>query len=269
MYFRGEPGDGKWTVVVKDTNINEHSGTFTDWRMTLWGESIDESIQKLYPLPKEDDDDDHDDEDDDDDDDDEENKTVSAIISTTSISVTSLTDLPTHPTDHPERPVNNKHKTTVTSSTVSPTSATTTKPTAAAASDTTPTATSTFLLPSIFPTFGVSPRTQIWIYGAIGAIIVFCAALGAFFCIWRRRSTPNRADYEFEMLDDQDNSGAGAPLSGGTRHRRRAGELYDAFAGESDEEVFSEDDGEYKDEPERSVISGSGGSTPPQLNEKR
>jgi kexin len=35
------------------------------------------------------------------------------------------------------------------------------------------------------------------------------------------------------------------------RRRRRAGELYDAFAGESDEDLFSdeeENDGSYRDE---------------------
>ena len=28
---------GKWTVIVKDTVVNEFSGEFTDWRLTLWG----------------------------------------------------------------------------------------------------------------------------------------------------------------------------------------------------------------------------------------
>lgn len=56
------------------------------------------------------------------------------------------------------------------------------------------------------------------------------------------------------MLDDQD---AAAPLSGrggvggrkGRKTKRRGGELYDAFAGGSDEELFSEDEREevYRD----------------------
>ena len=268
--YRGEPGDGKWTVVVKDTKVNEFSGSFTDWRMILWGEAIDGKSQKLYPLPTDHDDDDHDDMDDDDEED-----AISAIVGTTSVEVHPSTELPQQPTDHPDRPVNLKHTTTTTTTTGATASATatgssTTKPTAA--SDTTPTATSTFLLPSIFPTFGVSPRTQIWIYGAIGAIIIFCAALGAFFCFWRRRSNSSRADYEFEMIEDQDNSGATVPLSGGApRHKRRGGELYDAFRGESDEEAFSDvgDEGEYKDEPERNRSGGSGNSTPPERPERR
>lgn len=66
-------------------------------------------------------------------------------------------------------------------------------------------------------------------------------------------------DYEFEMIDDHD-AAAGQPLSGAkTRKKRRGGELYDAFAGESDEEIFSEgEDAEYRDEePIREKGSGS------------
>ena len=63
------------------------------------------------------------------------------------------------------------------------------------------------------------------------------------------------------MLDDReadDGVGAGAgdeaALMGGGRRKKRAGELYDAFAGDSDEDVFSDDDEEeadrrYRDRP--------------------
>ena len=238
-------------MIVKDTVVNQDSGTFTDWRMTLWGEAIDGANQKLYPMPTDEDDDDHDE-------DLEEPKPISAVVGTTSISVGSSTALPTTPTDHVDRPVNNKPVATNTaSSTVSgvmSSTSTSVTSSATAASDTTPTPTPTFFFPSIFPTFGVSPRTQIWIYGAIGAILIFCIALGIYFCVLhRRRARTNRADYEFEMVNDEDAEGAGVPLSGdGTRRTRRAGELYDAFAGESDEEIFSEgEDEEYKDEPDQ------------------
>ena len=83
----------------------------------------------------------------------------------------------------------------------------------------------------------------------MSVIILFCAGLGiSFYVIRRRRARVNRADYEFEMLGDQEESGGNA--SDGRRVKRRAGELYDAFAGESDEEIFSDVEGatEYKDE---------------------
>lgn len=105
-------------------------------------------------------------------------------------------------------------------------------------------------LPSPFPSFGVSKVTQIWIYGSVALIFIFCVALGIYFVVQRRkrlRNTP-RDDYEFEMVAEDEE---GYPLSGAaaagalsgkkqSQRRRRGGELYDAFAGESDEEIFSE-----------------------------
>ncbi|MCJ1242933.1 pheromone processing endoprotease [Trapelia coarctata] len=245
----GEPGIGKWTVVVKDTNENEHNGTLTDWRISLWGECIDPVKQSLHPMPTDHDDDDHD--------------TVSAIVSTTTLPPTSQTELPVQPSDHIDRPVNAKP--TVASSASAATTAasstgTATSPASSTTASATPTPEHSAYLPSIFPTFGVSPRTQIWIYGAASVIIIFCLALGIFFCVQRRRrARTNRADYEFEMIDDHD-AAAGQPLSGAkTRKKRRGGELYDAFAGESDEEIFSEgEDAQYRDEePMREKGSGS------------
>ncbi|TVY33083.1 Kexin, partial [Lachnellula subtilissima] len=56
----GESGIGTWTIVVKDTIVNENNGTFIDWHLKLWGESIDASKATLLPMPTEDQDDDHD-----------------------------------------------------------------------------------------------------------------------------------------------------------------------------------------------------------------
>ena len=238
-YSRGEPGAGTWTIIVKDTNVNEFNGTFTDWKLTLWGECIDSAKQSLRPMPTEHDDDNHD--------------SISAVVSTTTLAaIPSATELPAQPSDHPDRPVNSKPGSSTSTSASGTVAESTSTPTSStnSTSAATPSFTSTeTFLPSYFPTFGVSKRTQIWIYGAMSVIILFCAGLGISFCvIRRRRARVNRADYEFEMLGDQEESGGN--VSDGRRVKRRAGELYDAFAGESDEEIFSDVEGatEYKDE---------------------
>lgn len=242
---RGERPNGTWTVIVKDTNVNEWNGTFIDWRLNLWGESIDAAIQGLHPLPEEHDDD---------------HETASASVSTTSIDPgTPPTSLPGNPTDHIDRPTkpkptdSNEASVTPTSTQAEPAS------TATEGADATHTYSDSFL-PSFFPTFGVSKKTQIWIYGAAGLIIVFCIGLGVYSIVQRRKRRRNnpRDGYEFEMVgtDDEDESRRG--LSGrGNKRPRRGGELYDAFAGESDEDLYSED-GQYQDTPDTS--GGSHGS---------
>lgn len=92
IVFRGEKGVGTWTVIVKDTNLNEHNGTFVDWRLNLWGESIDASVQELHPMPDEHDDD---------------HEVATAIVTTTSISADPglhSTPPPGNPTGHIDRP---------------------------------------------------------------------------------------------------------------------------------------------------------------------
>ncbi|KAH7123892.1 peptidase S8/S53 domain-containing protein [Dendryphion nanum] len=242
----GEKGVGNWTVIIKDTLVNEHQGKFTDWRLRLWGESIDASKQQLRPLPDVHDDDDHD-------------VVTDHPAHTTSISLPSSTSAVTaKPSDHPDRPVNQK-----------PTNTQQSVPSSTTAFETPVSATSTAsslpenFLPSPFPTFGVSKRTQIWIYGALGLILVFCISLAIYLYLARRkRLQSSRDNYEFEMLDDADDDEGGARtgmLNGaaaGTRGKRarRGGELYDAFAGESDEDLLSDSDGEegpYRDRDER------------------
>ena len=238
---RGESGVGKWSVVVKDTVVNEHNGSFTDWRITLWGESIDPDSQELLPMPSETDDEDH--------------AVISAAPSTISINP-GETAAPTYtaiPTDHQHRPTNIKpgpKPTTEASGTID-------QPTDVADITDHPdvpdepdegSKTDEHFLPHYFPTFGVSKRTQIWIYGALAIIVLFCIGLGTyFFIVRRRRRRSQRDDYEFEMLEDDDHTGG---ATGGRRPKRRAGELYDAFAGESDEEqLLSEGEGD-DDDPE-------------------
>ena len=177
-------------------------------------------------MPTEHDDDDHD--------------VVTASVGTTTLSVGSPeTGLPSNPSGHIDRPVNAKP---TISPSMSPTSSPTVRPSSTATS-----VPDTFF-PHYFPTFGVSKRTQVWIYGALTIIILFCVGLCIYFYVQRQKRLRNsRDDYEFEVLDDQDTNGhsdtRGKPV------KRRAGELYDAFAGESDEELLSDDDvEEYKDE---------------------
>ncbi|KAJ9246991.1 hypothetical protein DTO207G8_8451 [Paecilomyces variotii] len=222
----GESGIGRWSVIVKDTNVNEFTGVFVDWRINLWGEARDESNQPLHPLPDEHDDD---------------HNIEDAVVATTTVDpVTQPTQPPSVPTDHVDRPVNAKP------------SSVEAVPTTTAAPDSTATPTETVsdsFLPSFFPTFGASKRTQVWIYASLGLIVIFCAALGIYFYVQRRKRLRNnpRDDYEFEMIEEDDDNQA---LTGGSgAKRRRGGELYNAFAGESDEELLSDDgdEGPYRD----------------------
>jgi len=296
----GEPGVGDWAIVVKDTRENnDHNGTLTDWKLNLFGESYNADIQGMLPLPGEHDDDDHDRED--------------AVVVTTSVDIPTSTAPPgENPTDHIDRPVNFKSSSQedTIAMTTATTEATASTATASEAVATTTTSTPTDinpeptaspdeglpteepeqLLPSYFPTFGVSRTTQTWIYGSTILILIFVIGVSAYLLRARRNAQRKpRDEYEFEMLDtddDDDNDGDDdAALKGhygpgglesygkgnartqnamngngngnGNGHaqgkgkggKRRAGELYDAFAGaeEDEEDVFSEheDAGEH------------------------
>jgi kexin len=212
--------------------------------LNLWGESIDDSIQPLHALPQADDDD---------------HETTIGSVTTTSIETGSVpTDVPATPSDHIHRPINSKPGSSPTET--SSTSASTSEPTSTLRPTTKPDS----FFPSFLPTFGVSQRTQIWIYGAFGLIVLFCVALGAYFLIQQRRRRRNipRDDYEFEMLDDDNGSNdeysGGRGATGAGRPKRRAGELYDAFAGESDEELLSSDDEEESAEEYRDSVADEG-----------
>nr|POE48337.1 kexin [Quercus suber] len=322
----GESGVGTWTVVVKDTNINDQNGTFIDWRLRLYGESIDGSIQELLPLPTPHDDDDHD-------------VMHNATVSTASVSVPSVTGSPEgNPEDHIDRPTKPTFSAELTSSfesastsdsaaspsssasttsttspgmAISPPSTSSTESSSAMESTSTitsspmliststssmtsaePTTTSISVeqdkqeevnkpaqdtteedvngpastsapnfLPHPFPTFGVSKRTQIWIYGALALILIFLVALGtwSYYMRNKKRKWMSRDDYGFEMVDNEDHEAmlaSGGPAKG----KRRAGELYDAFAEGSDEgEPFDlGSDSEDEREPAEASEPGSG-----------
>ena len=244
---RGENGIGNWTVIVKDTVVNGKRGTFQDWKMTLWGECIDESKASLLPMPTEKDDDD-----------DDAVETVSASRTSISAGISPTPTVTENPTDHPGRPVNAKptkseggEATGALTSTPSPISSAS----SVAAADK--------FLPSFFPTFGVSKRTQIWIYGSVAIIALFCIAIGTYLFIARRRRIRNnvRDDYEFEVLADQDDEDDGTGGAARKAARRRGGELYDAFAEESDEDLSTGDGEKYWDGNEQEAAKEDPGGS--------
>ena len=216
-------------------------------------------------MPTEHDDDDHD--------------VISASASTTTISNTAGETPSANPSDHIDRPVNAKPTAPapITGPSSSASAGVTSKPgstpTTSAAPSTSTTAAPDNFLPHYFPTFGVSKKTQIWIYGSFAIIVLFCAGLGTYFFVQRRkRARINRDDYEFEMVNDDD---ANTGLSGRTKGKRskRGGELYDAFAGESDEELLSDEEDEheeYRDKgPQDDLVDRSRHSSEDQYNEKQ
>lgn len=231
----GEPGIGNWTVVVKDViSGNLKKGTFVDWKLRLWGECIDPAKAKPLPIPTIHDDDDHDKIDDH-----PAHTTVVSVPAGTKPTMTAV------PSDHPDRPVNQKPTQTLANGEQTGV----TSPQATASS-----APSENFLPNPFPTFGVSKRTQVWIYGAITLIVLFIAGLGTYLFIARRkRMRDSRDSYEFEVLDDVDDredTGMLGAAGGRKKRTKRGGELYDAFAGESDEDLLSDEDGDegpYRD----------------------
>ena len=233
-FLRGETGLGRWTLIVRDTKSNKHQGKFIDWHLKLWGESVDPEKATLLPMPEEDDDADHD-----------------KIVSTISLSASTTTapanpaethgheDAPTDVSEHPVRPTNAPKPTEFPDNSGQEPSVEGEPSESEADSD------SNWV--SWLPSFGASKKAQIWIYGAIGTIAVFCAGLGIFLFVARRRRMRNdtsRNNYEFEMLDDDETQGLNSgekPLVGGRRNRRtRGGELYDAFAEGSDDELHSD-----------------------------
>lgn len=235
----GESGLGKWTVIVKDTLVNEHKGIFTDWRLKLYGEAIDGENQPLIPMPTENDDDDHD--------------SINPSTTQTAGAHTTTVDVPSdntgipqgNPTDHIDRPTKPKptdaepSPSPVENEHAPPTHTVTPEPSAVPS-------TGTNFLPHPFPTFGVSKRTQIWIYGSALLILAFLVSLGTWIFLQRRKRSRNlRDDYNFEMVGHEDGDEAGVPLRGGTRRKARGNDLYDAFAAETDEESDVDEEERY------------------------
>jgi kexin len=211
MILRGESGIGKWTVIVKDTVANEFNGTFVDWHLKLFGESIDPSKATLLPMPTEKDDDNHD----------EEVATTTVAGETTSVTAApSKTFLSVKPSDHPERPTKPGSPSTTLNQQASAT------PTQSSIPEASSTSTNSTWLPSFLPTFGVSSKTQIWIYGAAALILVFCGALGVYLFLARRKRLRNnpREEWEFDLIQDDEAEGltSGGAAGAGTRGKAKS-----------------------------------------------
>ncbi|KAI1324767.1 peptidase S8/S53 domain-containing protein [Xylariaceae sp. FL0255] len=240
----GESGVGTWSLIVRDTIVNDHTGNFTDWHLKLWGESIDASKAKVLPMPTEEDDDNHD-----------VTTTATPTVITTSLSPpsdpTNTAVTTSLPDDHPERPT--KPSPTEAETTAAPTGSGT--GTAPPPAETTTEKEESSWLPSFLPTLGVSPRTQIWIYGALSLIVIFCSGLGIWLWVVRRKRLQNnpRDEYDFQPLNPGETEGLNTGHEKGSRPR--AGDLYDAFAmGSDDEELdeFHDDNDEH-----RSLVSSA------------
>lgn len=103
-WVRGEEPIGTWTILVKDSMVNENNGSLNDWRITLWGEAIDAGKTQLLPLPGGEGD----------------NNLGTDPVHTTTTASFMTTNLPTPssssdtpgmteiPTDHADRPINSK-----------------------------------------------------------------------------------------------------------------------------------------------------------------
>jgi kexin len=198
----------------------------------------------MLPMPGEHDDDNHAEE--------PATTTIAGVTHSATLAPTPTAEPVGNPTNHPDRPVNAKPSDTENEIAPEPTSTedeVTPEPTAAspAATSTSPSS----WLPSFFPTFGVSSKTQIWIYGAAALILIFCAGLGVYLYMARRKRLLNnpRDEWEFDLIEDdeaQGLNGHGRPAGAKKGSKRRAGELYDAFAAGSEDESDLED--EYLDE---------------------
>ncbi|KAI5798826.1 peptidase S8/S53 domain-containing protein [Geopyxis carbonaria] len=235
----GEDGVGSWTIVIRDVLKNEFQGSLEDWSITLWGEAKASDKAELYPLPGQ-----------------TSHHTIGNHLMPTSSAVvvtTSKLSTPTsgivkvtgNPVDHIHRPVNSKisESTESTSNNATGQAANSTSFT----SEETENSSNTGLLPSFLPTFGVSAKTQAWIYGSFVVISAF-VALVAIYVVRQRRKERARKDgrnYDFEALNDED---AEEGLMGGQSQgpsnngRRKARDLYDAFGASDDEEFFSDGD---------------------------
>ncbi|KAK9457604.1 peptidase S8/S53 domain-containing protein [Dipodascopsis uninucleata] len=206
----GEDGIGNWTLTVTDEVFPKYTGTFENWRMRIWGVSIDADKAKPFPMPKDD----------------------KPTSTTTAVSVPSHTSTTT---------------TTATATTVYPTSST--EPTSSVGDDNSHDMTSllTGWLPSfgmsrdvVLWVYGAAFLIAVFII-AIG--IYLCVQRRR-----RRQIRGNGTEsYEFQILrsrNDLERQGNG----GGSRRKTR--DLYNAFENIDEDDAFGVEDLLTSDEEE-------------------
>lgn len=205
----GESGIGQWRLVVGDHDHPEATGKFKNWRMTLWGESEDES--KAVPLSMPGDIDSEDSSADGED----HKATVTVPVEVTTGVPPVRPDLTAIPTSGlpPSRPVVTKIK----------------PPT----EDTHVAVPTTIIQPlpeenPVSSKFDWRSKQAVWLYSAIFAILIFMSGIGVWILLQRRQNRlTNRDDYEFKEL--RSGSGGSANVKSTEATDAAANDLYDAF----------------------------------------
>ncbi|KAK9326427.1 peptidase S8/S53 domain-containing protein [Lipomyces orientalis] len=223
----GESGVGTWTLTVDDKEKPDLKGTFEDWTMRIWGEAIDPSRAKPFPMPKAPGD---------------SPSSTTTVSTPTPIPTTSTTTseaIPTTSTTSTELPV--------ASTTVSAPSPTSTGDYSDNDDDKQNDRTSAYF--SWIPTFGMSTDKVVWIYGAALLIIGFIALMTVYFCVQRHKKAGLRRagdsdGYEFQVLRNRNDLEAGNRGNGNTRAggRRKTRDLYDAFENIDEDDAFAVED---------------------------
>ncbi|OLL26525.1 Protease KEX1 [Neolecta irregularis DAH-3] len=198
----GEEGIGNWTLHVMDTEVNENKGKLQDWKISLWGESIDESKTVPYELPG------------------ESRKGGQPTI-----------DFPV--TSSPNSTAISSSNGTSTSETAS--SIPSREPTTPDKVDVVETP-KVVSLPSSYDfskELKDSDQTVFWFFAGIIIILLFIMMVGIFFCMQRKRDIQAKGDrenYEFEVLQASD-------VDDGSRksHLTQNETLYDAFGRTSED----------------------------------
>ncbi|KAK9476477.1 peptidase S8/S53 domain-containing protein [Lipomyces japonicus] len=257
----GETGIGTWTLTVYDTAHPNIDGVFEDWKLRLWGESIDPAKAKPYPIPK-----------------DPDNKVPFT-------STTVVTDVPVTTTEVPAvTTTTSKTRPTITSA--SPASSVIASPGEHDVDegkdddekdyddddDDDDDEKKNSPLSRLLPTFGLQSDKVVWIYGAGLLIVGFVALLGVWYGVQRRKNGggSGRQDegYEFEVLRntaDLEQGGSGNGGSGdvaGGRKSRKTRDLYNAFENIDEDDAFAIDDllSSDEDDEERVAMAQAGSS---------